>query len=380
MAHRGAELAGGLGADLAVRDGAHLGLQRLDVRGGEGAVLARTHPGLEGAGGRGAELAVHHEGAGAGGRRRGCRGRSGLCRGAAIEVLLERLDGGVVAAEVPHPVAAQADRGAELAGGLGADLPVGARTHLGLQRPDVRARERAVLAHAHPGLQGAGGGGAELAVDHEGAGAGALGVAGGGAFTACGLGVRVRATVGLGQARALAAGGPGAGALLVQGALGDGDLLGLGGLVRVARVLVPAKGLPGRRRELQAAVVAVAGVDRPVAGGLAVGNLVPHAVIGGGDAAACHAHPGRDHRTSGGGGDLRGHAHVAEVHGRAIGTMSGDTAGHRHLRLLGEVSRVDALTVPRIGRPRARESSFLPLVLANFYPERRILESHPRNY
>src|SRR5699024_11838261 len=93
---------------------------------------------------------------------------------------------------------------------------------------------------------------------------------------AAGLGVRVSAAVGLGEPRALAAGGPGARALLGEGALGDGDLLGLGGLVGVAGELLPAECPPGRGGELEAAVVAVAGVDGPVAAGFALGDLVPH--------------------------------------------------------------------------------------------------------
>src|SRR5699024_7823292 len=45
-------------------------------------------------------------------------------------------------------------------------------------------------------------------------------------------------------------------------------------------ILAAAEGLPGGAGELQAAVVAVAGVDRPVAAGLALGQAVPHRAVG----------------------------------------------------------------------------------------------------
>src|SRR5690606_12737969 len=75
----------------------------------------------------------------------------------------------------------------------------------------------------------------------------------------------------------LTADGPRAGALCLQDVLGDTDLLRLRGLVRAAAAAV---GLPGALRELQAAVVAVAGVDGPVATALALGDAVP-VVLGG---------------------------------------------------------------------------------------------------
>src|SRR4029450_7930154 len=64
--------------------------------------------------------------------------------------------------------------------------------------------------------------------------------------------------------------------------LGDRDLLCLRGLVRVRRVLTAAVRVPGALRELQAAVVAVARVGRPVAAGLALGDPVPGAGVAGG--------------------------------------------------------------------------------------------------
>src|SRR5690625_5324395 len=109
--------------------------------------------------------------------------------------------------------------------------------------------------HADPFLQGTGGGGAEPAVDHERARVLPAGRSSGvGAGASAGLGVRIGSAVGLGQARPLPTGGPGTGALTVQGALGDGDLLGLAGLVGRGGVLAAAEGPPGGGGELQAAV------------------------------------------------------------------------------------------------------------------------------
>jgi hypothetical protein len=72
---------------------------------------------------------------------------------------------------------------------------------------------------------------------------------------------------------------PGTPALLRQDLLGDGDLGGLTGLMgkALAAVVVPGGGV-----ELQAAVIAVAGVGVPVPAGLAGGDLVPVAGRGGG--------------------------------------------------------------------------------------------------
>src|SRR5699024_11497729 len=79
------------------------------------------------------------------------------------------------------------------------------------------------------------------------------------------------------------------------------DLLVGGGLVLRAAVA-----LPGLLRELQAAVVAVAGVDRPVAAGLAGGDLVPAAGRVRGGAGGDHA--GRDDRAAGEGDGGAGQA------------------------------------------------------------------------
>ncbi len=68
---------------------------------------------------------------------------------------------------------------------------------------------------------------------------------------------------------------PGAAALGGKHPLGDGDLLIATGLVRRRGELAAAVRGPGARRELQPAVVPVAGVDGPVAAGLASSDGVP---------------------------------------------------------------------------------------------------------
>jgi hypothetical protein len=68
---------------------------------------------------------------------------------------------------------------------------------------------------------------------------------------------------------------PGAAALGGQNPLGDRYLLAASGLVRGRGELAAAVRGPGALRELQPAVVAVAGVDSPVATGLASGDSVP---------------------------------------------------------------------------------------------------------
>ncbi len=65
-----------------------------------------------------------------------------------------------------------------------------------------------------------------------------------------------------------------------QHPLGDRDLLLPGGQLGRRRVLAAAVRGPGARAELHTAVVAVAGVDAPVAAGLAAGYLIPFAVGG----------------------------------------------------------------------------------------------------
>src|SRR5699024_2749053 len=179
-------------------------------------------------------------------------------------------------------------------------------------------------------------------------------------------------TVGLGQARALAADGPGAGPLALEHTLGDGDLLALGGLVGVGGEFLAAEALPGGLVELEAAVVAVAGVDRPVAAGLALGDLVPDAGVRLGDAGSGGAQARCHHGAAGGGGHLRGDPCAAEVDRGAVGAMGGDSSrcGHRYLlgkgrretgegRRCGPTSRCRPQpTVP--ARP-ARSASSMPI-------------------
>src|SRR5699024_2181971 len=140
-------------------------------------------------------------------------------------------------------------------------------------------------------------------------------------------------------ARALAADGPGARALRLQHTLGDGDLLTLGGLVGVGGELLTAEALPGGLVELETAVVAVAGADRPVAAGLALGDLVPDTGVRLGDAGAGGAQARRHHGAAGGGGDLRGDACTAEVHRGTVGAMGGNSGRCGHRELLGKVGR-----------------------------------------
>ena len=74
---------------------------------------------------------------------------------------------------------------------------------------------------------------------------------------------------------------PSASTLGGQDVFGHGNLLLAGCLVSGRGVLSAAIGSPGLRVELQAALVAVAGVDGPVAAGLALCDLVPLGVGGG---------------------------------------------------------------------------------------------------
>src|SRR5699024_7382873 len=88
--------------------------------------------------------------------------------------------------------------------------------------------------------------------------------------------------------------------------------------------------------ELEAAVVAVAGVDGPVAAGFALGDLVPHGGVRGRDTGAGDSEARRDHGAAGGGGHLRRDACTLEVDGGAVGAVGGDTSGCGHRKLLGK--------------------------------------------
>ncbi|MPN39397.1 hypothetical protein SDC9_186925 [bioreactor metagenome] len=74
-----------------------------------------------------------------------------------------------------------------------------------------------------------------------------------------------------------AAGRPGAPTLHGEDLLGDLDLLGLRRQVRGRSIGAAAEGQPGGIAELDATVVTVAGVDRPVAARLAHGQRIPGA-------------------------------------------------------------------------------------------------------
>src|SRR5664279_2514339 len=62
--------------------------------------------------------------------------------------------------------------------------------------------------------------------------------------------------------------------------VGHGDLLEPGGQVGARGILPATVAQPGAAVELEATVVAVAGVDRPVAAGLTLGDPVPHRRVG----------------------------------------------------------------------------------------------------
>src|SRR5690606_5551680 len=120
--------------------------------------------------------------------------------------------------------------------------------------------------------------------------------------------------------------GPCAGTLRGKDLLGDADLLGPRRLVRHALATV---GLPGARRELQTAVVAVAGVDRPVPAALALREHVPVRVV-----------PGSVGRS--GGDRQRG------AHGHAGGGNAGDVAANGgRLSVLASIRHGDVLVPPR---------------------------------
>src|SRR4051794_28220724 len=118
-----------------------------------------------------------------------------------------------------------------------------------------------------------------------------------------GVGVGGRAAVGLAvalrQACPTAADRPGAGALRREHPPGDRNLLGLAGAVGARGVLAATEAAPGPAGELQSAVVAVTGVDLPVATALAGGDPVPHGSGGAGRGAA----DGGDADSEGDGGD-----------------------------------------------------------------------------
>ena len=105
-------------------------------------------------------------------------------------------------------------------------------------------------------------------------------------------------------------------------ALGDCDLLFLGGHVRGRRILAAAMAGPGARRELKSALIPIAGIDRPVAAGFAAGHLIPFAVGGG----ACV--PGEGEASAA--DDRAGEGDLGDVYGRCSGLAMPST--HRCAR------------------------------------------------
>src|SRR5690625_4835890 len=93
-------------------------------------------------------------------------------------------------------------------------------------------------------------------------------------------GVRSAAGVTVIEAEFRGAGRPSAPALTVEHLLSGSDLLAARGLVSTGGVLGAAEGLPRLLGELQAAVVTVTCVDRPVTTGLALCQRIPGAVTG----------------------------------------------------------------------------------------------------
>jgi hypothetical protein len=123
-------------------------------------------------------------------------------------------------------------------------------------------------------------------------------------------------------------------ALRLEDPLGDLDLLGLAGLVRRA---VPAVLLPGAGRELQSAVVAVAGGGVPLAAALALRDAVP---LGGGRRGVGGAgeRDGGAQRDGGGDGGLQQAA--------ALGLAGGDWRFYELLLVQGPGARISALGDP----------------------------------
>src|SRR5699024_10996368 len=254
--------------------------------------LLDAQPVLEGGDGLRAHLPVDVEGAGdleirgrlRAGRRRGLLGGLGVLLGGGLGLLRLRL---LLLGLLGEAV---------LVAVVGDAVAVAAPVALGLAALALGRAVRLLL-----GLAGLAGlvalrGGAAL---------------GGAALVRCGRAAGVGAAAQCG-----AAGRPRAGALRGQDLLGHRDLLALGGLVRRGGVLGPAEALPRLLGELQAAVVAVAGVDRPVTAGLAGGDLVPagRGVRG----AAGGEHAGGDDRAAGEG---HGRAGEAAAHGGGVAAM-----------------------------------------------------------
>ncbi|CAG6399406.1 hypothetical protein SCOCK_90163 [Actinacidiphila cocklensis] len=154
-------------------------------------------------------------------------------------------------------------------------------------------------------------------------------------------------------ARGQAAGrraGPGARTLQGEQLLGYRDLLVLGGQVGAGGVLQAAGRFPAGLRELQAAVVAVAGVDRPVATGLALGDGVP------GGHGSGRGGRGADQRYGDGGTGNTGKRGESD-HLRGTTVLTHMCVPHRRLR--GQLSGSD-VSCPAGTAIRTRMPGFTP--------------------
>lgn len=171
-----------------------------------------------------------------------------------------------------------------------------------------------------------------------------------------GAGVHARVHTVVGEAAGAGA-GPGARALHVEELLGGGDLLVLGGQVGARGVLRTAGGGPARLRELQPAVVAVAGVDGPVAAGLALGDGVPGLDGGGGSVGGAHQRDGH-----GGTGDAREGGETDGLRGAAVLALAVQQHGTDLLTDAYEVScRVRADELPGRATLRATSPQAVPV-------------------
>ncbi len=156
-----------------------------------------------------------------------------------------------------------------------------------------------------------------------------------------------------GSGQRAAAGRPGTLALTRKHALGDGDLLFLGGEIGSGRKLAAAVASPGARRELKSTVVSVAGVDGPVAAGFASGDLIPFTVGGGVRLSGEGEASGADDRARE--GDLR------DVYGRCSGLSMPST--HRCADVLSSAPARSAVGfgLERLpGRRRRNDAGFTP--------------------
>ncbi len=179
----------------------------------------------------------------------------------------------------------------------------------------VRRRGRCVGQGGRHRSNGAGGGGAN---GSNGGGGGSSPLRPG-ASSGCGSSTTLR---GVAPESGPTADRPSALALGGKHALGDGDLLFLGGHVRGRRILAAAVAGPGARRELKSALIPVAGIDGPVAAGFAAGHLIPFAVGGG----ACV--PGEGEASAA--DDCAGEGDLGDVYGRCSGLAMPST--HRCAR------------------------------------------------